>query len=219
MSADLLCEGGSEDAGDQRQHDDAADHHDSRQHSPGEGLRDSVPIAAICHRHDPPPQSCRDRTERVRLCIAFEEVFKARRGDQHDDEAEQHRDKGLAGVGDRALQTGEAGRVPGQFEDPDQTEKHRIVGIYEQVQNARQRSEEIEESADRASPTEPRSPRGATIGARRSRSAGYPQQKFGNKKNRYEMKHTRERVTVSGLPGLDGVGQYNGEAGCHHRMV
>jgi hypothetical protein len=33
------------------------------------------------------------------------------------------------------------------------------------------------------------------------------------------MKRIGERLAVSGPPGLDSIGQHNGDAGCDHRMV
>jgi hypothetical protein len=99
------------------------------------------PYPALGHCYDPPPQSSRDRPERIRLRGALEEVFKAGRGEEDDGKAEQHREERLAGVADRPPQTDKTSRVADELEHPDQTEQDRIPGFEDDVEHTRQRAE------------------------------------------------------------------------------
>ena len=144
---------------------------------PGTGLRHAVAIPGIGHCYDPPPQSSRDRPKRIRLRGALEEVFKAGRGEEDDDKAEQHRKKRLTGVADRPPQTDKTRCIADEFEHPDQTEQDRIPGFEDEVEHTRQRAEYIEDPTRGDAPGQPSAPAAAILGSRSCRTrAGYQAQ-------------------------------------------
>ena len=81
---------GRENTGPQSEHAEAADHH-HRGDQPAERRdRHHVAIAGRGQRHDRPPQRRGHAAESRRLDVAFQEIYRDRAQEQHDQEDHQH---------------------------------------------------------------------------------------------------------------------------------
>ena len=151
--------------------------------------------------------------------VALDKVGKARRDHQDDAETEQNRQQRLRGMAEDAADAFEPRGITDRLQRPDEGEKACTIGPQQRIENGRQHAQEIEETARRDGPGEPRPQRSAVLGPGGAAGSDEAQPVFGAEEGADGGKPCCDERVMSPPPGGHAIGEQDRDPGNDHRVV